>query len=462
MVGLGSLRTMWDDLRSSLWFLPGMMTVGAVVAAWSLLRADRWVVASELELGPWGYGGGADSARQVLATIAGSIMTVTGVTFSITMVALVLAAGQYTPRVLRNFVRDRVNQTVLGVFVGTFLFTLLVLRAIRAGDDAFVPALAVTGSIALAVVSLGFFLYFLHYMANAIQVSNIIRNVAREAHAEIDRTFAGAAGFTGPPLLRGGWQPSASGLRVVAEKEGYVSRIATDALIATARAHETALDVVVGPGDFVSRGDAVAFARGNPAERARLADQVREAFHFDSQRSISQDPAYGFRQLVDIAVRALSPGVNDPTTACNCVDYLGGFLAHLADLEWPDVELRDDDGAVRVIAPPGTFAGYVDLACSEIRHYGRADLATTVRLLEALRRAAEASDRPDRRAALRRAGEAILEGAGRSILSTIDREQIEESAERLARAIGDDPAGYRLGPPPPGPDLLMEGSRVQS
>jgi uncharacterized membrane protein len=462
MVGPGSLRTLWDDLWSSLWFQPGVMTVGAVAAAWSLLRADRWVVATELELGPWGYGGGADSARQVLATIAGSIMTVTGVTFSITMVALVLAAGQYTPRVLRNFVRDRVNQTVLGVFVGTFLFTLLVLRAIRAGDDAFVPALAVTASIALAVVSLGFFLYFLHHMANAIQVSNIIRNVARETHAEIDRTFEQAAGFSGPPLLRGGWQPPAAGLRVVAEKEGYVIRIATDALIAAARAHETTLDVVVGPGDFVSRGEAVAFARGNPAERARLADQVREAIHFDSQRSISQDPAYGFRQLVDIAVRALSPGVNDPTTACNCVDYLGGFLAHLADLEWPDVELRDDDGAVRVIAPRGTFTGYVDLACSEIRHYGRADLATTVRLLEALRRAADATTRSDRRAALRRAAEAILEGAERSILSTIDRDRVGESAQRLAEAIGDDPAGYRLAPRPLAPGLAEDGATLRT
>jgi uncharacterized membrane protein len=455
-----SLRTLWDDLRSSLWFLPGVMTVGAVFAAWSLLRADRWVVASELELGPWGYGGGADSARQVLATIAGSIMTITGVTFSITMVALVLAAGQYTPRVLRNFVRDRVNQTVLGVFVGTFLFTLLVLRAIRAGDDAFVPALAVTASIALAVVSLGFFLYFLHHMANAIQVSNIIRNVARETHAEIDRTFEQEAGFTGPPQLRA--QPPSSGLRVVAEKQGYVIRIETDALIATARSHETAIEVVVGPGDFVSHGEALAFARGNPAERARLADEVREAFHFDSQRSISQDPAYGFRQLVDIAVRALSPGVNDPTTACNSVDYLGGFLARLADLEWPDVEVRDDDGAVRVIVPQGTFAGYVDLACSEIRHYGRSDLTTTVRLLEALRRAADVTTRSDRRAALGRAAQAILEGAERSIRSTVDRDRVSESAQRLAEALGDDPAGYRLASRPLAPVRAEEGATFRT
>lgn len=445
MVELGGIRALWDDLRSSLWFLPGVMTVGAVVAAWSLLRADRWVVASELELGPWGYGGGADSARQVLATIAGSIVTVTGVTFSITMVALVLAAGQYTPRVLRNFVRDRVNQTVLGVFVGTFLFTLLVLRAIRAGDDAFVPALAVTASIALAVISLGFFLYFLHHMANAIQVSNIIRNVARETKAELDRTFEQAAAFTGPPALRRE-RPPTSGCRVCVEREGYVTRISTEALITIGRSHRTALDLVVGPGDFVSRGEAVAFARGDPDQRDHLADEVRGAFRLDSQRSISQDPAYGFRQLVDIAIRALSPGVNDPTTACNCVDYLGGFLAHLADLEWPAAEFRDDDGAVRVIAPRGTYAGYVDLAISEIRHYGRSDLATTVRLLEAIRRAADATTRPDRLAALRRAAEAILEGAERSILSTMDRDQISDSGERLAHALGDDPEAYRLRP----------------
>lgn len=447
MVGLGDLRTRWDDLRSSLWFLPAAMTVSAVVAAWVLLRADRWVVASELELGPWGYGGGADSARQVLATIAGSIVTVTGVTFSITMVALVLAAGQYSPRVLRNFVRDRVNQTVLGVFIGTFLFTLLVLRAIRAGEDAFVPALAVSASIALAVVSLGFFLYFIHHMATAIQVSNIIRNVARETHEEVERTFRQEVAFTGPALPRREVEPTSRGLRVAADKEGYVTRISTDDLVETAGSHQVALELLVGPGDFVSRGAVITVARGEPQEPDRLADDVRAAFHLDSQRSLTQDPSYGFRQLVDIAVRALSPGINDPTTACNCVDYLGGFLARLAEVEWPASEFRDADGAVRVIAPRGSFGEYVDLATSEIRHYGRSDLATTVRLLEALRRAADATTRADRREALRRAGAAILEDAERSILSTLDRERVDESAARLARALGDDPGTCRLESP---------------
>lgn len=447
MVGLGDLRARWDDLRSSLWFLPAAMTVGAVVAAWVLLRADRWVVASELELGPWGYGGGADSARQVLGTIAGSIVTVTGVTFSITMVALVLAAGQYSPRVLRNFVRDRVNQTVLGTHIGTFLFTLLVLRAIRAGEDAFVPALAVTASIALAVVSLGFFLYFIHHMATAIQVANIIRNVARETHEEVERTFRREVAFTGPALPRRGVEPTSRGLRVAADKEGYVTRISTDDLVETAGSHQVALELLVGPGEFVSRGAVIAVARGEPQEPDGLADDVRAAFHLASQRSLAQDPSYGFRQLVDIAVRALSPGINDPTTACNCVDYLGGFLAHLADVEWPATEFRDADGAVRVIAPGGSFAEYVELATSEIRHYGRSDLATTIRLLEALRHAADATSRADRREALRRAGAAILEDAERSILSTLDRERVDEGAARLALALGDDPGIHRLESP---------------
>ena len=434
MVG-NRLRTLWDDLRSSLWFLPGLMTAAAIAAAWALLQADRWVDAEELELGPWGYGGGADSARQVLATIAGSIVTVTGVTFSITMVALVLAAGQYTPRVLRNFVRDRVNQTVLGVFVGTFLFTLLVLRALRAGDDAFVPALAVTASIALAVVSLGFFLYFLHHMAEAIQVANIIRNVARETQAEIARTFGAGDAFAGPALPRGGHR-SAAGRGIASESEGYVIRIETEQLVEAAAEAGVTLEVPLSPGDFVSRDAPLALVRGAAAGDDALADAVRGAFGVSPQRSLVQDPSYGFRQLVDIAVRALSPGVNDPTTACNCVDYLGAFLAQLADRDWPDPEVRDDDGAVRVVAPRGSFAEYVDLACTEIRRYGCADLATTLRLFDALSRAAAVTDRPDRLDAIREAAAALLEDSRRAITTTADRARVDLAARRLEDALG--------------------------
>ena len=434
MVG-NRLRTLWDDLRSSLWFLPGLMTAAAIAAAWALLQADRWVDAEELELGPWGYGGGADSARQVLATIAGSIVTVTGVTFSITMVALVLAAGQYTPRVLRNFVRDRVKQTVLGVFVGTFLFTLLVLRAIRAGDDAFVPALAVTASIVLAIVSLGFFLYFLHHMAEAIQVANIIRNVARETRAEIERTFRAGEPFAGPALPRGGHRPAA-GRAITAGCEGYVTRIGTDALVEAATAAGVRLEIPLSPGDFVSREAPLALVRGPVAEEEELAKAVRGAIGVSPQRSLVQDPSYGFRQLVDIAVRALSPGVNDPTTACNCVDYLGALLAGLADREWPDPEVRDQDGTVRVVAPRGAFEEYLDLACTEIRRYGCSDLATTLRLFDALSRAAAATDRIDRLSAIRGAGAALREDARRALPVSGDMERVDLAARRLEEAMG--------------------------
>jgi uncharacterized membrane protein len=227
---IARLVARWDDLRSSLWFTPGILVISAIVLAWGVLRVDRWVASTELAQVAWAFSGGPDSARQLLSTLSGSMMTLTGVTFSITLAALALAAGQYSPRILRNFMRDRFNQTVLGVFIGTFLYCILILRSIRSGEEAYVPAVGVTGAILLAVVSLGFFIVFIHHMASSIQVSSMIQAVGRESHHAIASLFDRETGAVGPAWIRTAVAPVPPGFRVIAEHDGYVGRLDTDGL----------------------------------------------------------------------------------------------------------------------------------------------------------------------------------------------------------------------------------------
>lgn len=425
----------WEDVRSSLWFIPGILTLGGALLAWSLLRLDRYTQDSDLDPLAWAYGGGADSAREILSTIAGSIITITGVTFSITVVALVLAAGQYSPRVLRTFTRSRISQGVLGAFAGTFVYTLLVLRTIRGGDDAYVPAVGVTGAILLAIVDLGLFLLFIHHIATSIQVSTVLQSVAEETRHEIDRLLSKDAALVGPAFIRATAAPIPPGYRILSDRSGYIESVDVGAIVEAARASGTVVELRLGPGDFSATGTPLGTAE-DPSDPEALASAVRSACSIGRQRTVRDEPAYGFRQLVDVAIKALSPGINDPATACNAVDQLGGLLAQLADAAWPASEFRDEEGVVRLRTPDAAFEDYLDLACAQIRHYGRGDRETLGRLLDALARAAVATHRKDRRAAIWRQALAIRETADRHVESSIDRRRVDEKLRRLAAELG--------------------------
>lgn len=406
---LRRIRDFWEAVTSSLWFLPALLTAAAGVVAWLLMRVDRQLAGSDVGPLLWSYAGDSASARALLGTIAGSMISVAGVAFSVTMVALTLVSNQFAPRVLRNFMEDRVNQVVLGVFVATFTYCILVLRSI--GEDwQEQPGLPVVFAFLMGVAALGFFLYFIHHVAQSIQVSNIAAAVAHETHASLERMLAEspaviASAGVGTLAL----EPPDGCHPVLSSREGYLLRVDVPTLIQAAAARDQVLHLAVAPGEFVVRGTPIAFSGCAPGDEA-LVREVCDACTFGPQRTIHQDPAFGFRQLVDIALKAVSPGINDPTTACNCVAYLGSFLVHLADREWPDTRFRDDRGELRVVLPGSEYRDYVRLACTEIRRYAREDLAVGLALLDALSRAARATTRPERLATLREEAELVYRG----------------------------------------------------
>ena len=426
-----------DDLRSSYWFLPAVMALAAVVLSIVTVAIDHRfpTVLDDVGIGS----GGVDGARGLLETAAGSLITVAGVSFSIAIVLMSLASSQFGPRLLRTFMRDRANQVVLGVFVSTYLYCLLVLRTIRGEESggAFVPHLSVSVSVLLTVASLAVFIYFIHHAAQLIQVSHIIASVGTGLEELIDRHVpAGDRTSHGdrPVLVT---QPAGDGRLVRADSSGYVEHVDDESLLTAAVERDVLVRLTVRAGSHVVPGSVLAEVW--PVERTddACAGAVRGAIVLGDQRTEQQDIEFGFQQLEQIALRALSPGINDPFTAGICVDRLGVTLCSLAERPRPSRLTTDDAGRSRVIAQEITFAELLVSAFDEIRRSGRDILYILVRLLGTLARIAEHAHRQEDLAAIREQAEMVivaarhgtqpaeervsLEAAHRATLTIIDR-----------------------------------------
>lgn len=379
------LANLWEALRANYWFLPALMALASAGLAFGLLALDVSLEEHEGELARVIYRGGAEGARLVLSTIASSMITVAGVVFSIMIAALSLASQQFGPRLLRNFLRDRADQVSLGVFTATFLYCLIVLGSIQRveEDEHFVPVVAVTGGLVLAVLSVGTLIYFINHAAQSIQVSSIAATVGRELEEliaslpERDNRLAAREAWEPGPAVQGGF------CTVVAAKMGYVGAVDTGALIRLAEESDVLIRIDTRAGDFVVKGSRLATIWPENGWRSKLSDAINDAVIVGKHRTQVQDLRFGFRQLVDIAVRALSPSMNDPFTAMMCIDWLGGALCQLAGRTLPAAYAYDKHNRLRLILTPETFDEIVETTFGSIRQYSSGHVLVTLRLLEA-------------------------------------------------------------------------------
>ena len=449
------LRAFWEYLRGTYWAVPSAMAVAAVALSVGMIQLDEAAPASLLDRLSWVYTGGPEGARAVLSTIAASMITVAGVTFSITIVALTLASQQFGPRLLRNFLRDLGNQVVLGTFVSTFIYCLLVLRTVRGSDDEeFVPHLAVTVGVVLAMLSLGVLIFFIHHVATSIQASRIIANVAEDLEGAIDRLFPETIGEDSATADPGGASADEPDVfeegsrEVPATTTGYVQAIDAQGLMEAAREGNVVARVHAGPGAFVRRGQALLTVGPTP-HGDRDDKTFQQVFIIGSDRTGTQDVTFFIDQLVELAVRALSPGINDPGTVRLCIDHLEQALCHLGGRRIPSPARHDADGRVRVFARPPTFARIVESACDEIARYGRSSVSVTCRLLEAVGRVGSCVPRDaDRRALLRQAA-AIAGGVRESPFSEGDRDRIDRCYREALTALREPYGDQRLPSYPP-------------
>jgi uncharacterized membrane protein len=396
----------WSDrIRHSLWFIPAICTVVAAALALLLVWVSDLTDLQAVSL-PLVFSAGVDGARAMLQAIAGSIITVAGVIFSITIVALQLTSTQFSPRVLRNFLSDRSNQLVLGVFMGTFTYTLLVLRSIRAEDEsgaAFVPAFAITGALVLTLVSLGMLIYFIHHISVRIQVTSIVASVAEDTLGTIRRLSkrweddesrswnpideARVATAAPPSGAVPAETASRDELLLPSRESGYLQFVDVGALVGAAREAGGRLRLLVGPGAWVQDGVPVAAFRpygDGELDLERLSRSVADGLGVGHERSMAEDVAFGIQQLVDVGIKALSPSVNDPTTAINCIDRLVQVLVAAGTEPDGPRAFADADGARRLEIPFPTFEDLVDLSFDQVRHHGAAMPSIVIHLARAL------------------------------------------------------------------------------
>lgn len=410
--------------------------LGAVTLAAVLIEAEEWLEPNILDDWPRIFGAGAVGARGLLATIATSMITVAGVVFSSTLIALSLASSQYSSRVLRNFMSDRRTQSVLGAFVGIFAYCLVVLRTIRGGDEgAFVPSLAVLGGLLLGFVGIAVFIFFIHHISRSIQASHILAAVSAETLQTVDQLFPeGAPGedhSTAPAPMGAtqAWHP------LVAAKTGYVQSLDTDGLLDFACGRQSVVRMEARVGQFVLEDMPLVSLRGTPPtddDNRRLTGLIAVG----RQRTAKEDVAFGIRQLVDVALRALSPGMNDTTTAVMCIDHLTAILARLADRRI-ESRYRSADGEVRLLTRGPTYADFIGESFDQIRQNGAGNVAVLESLLCSLERLASRTTGPSRRQVLREHAFAVAELGEQSVPAPRDRQRVEAGAARVNALLRD-------------------------
>ncbi len=418
-----------EALRTNLWVVPAIEAVVVLVLFICTYAVDRAAYHGDLHLPSWVLSGTADSARQILTAVAAAVMTVIGIVFSITIVALTLASTQFGPRMLRNFIRDRGTQVTLGTFVATFFYTILTLVSVGSGSTGeFVPHLSVTVALVLTLADLAVLIYFLNHVASMIQLPQVIAGIARDLAREIDvagrtdTSFAlGAA--RGPSRAELLARIAESGAVIRTPSSGYLQVIRHDTLLKIAASADAVIHLPYRPGHFLVRGQILASVW--PAEAAEYVERNLQRGHVTGPyRTLTQDISFGFDQLVEIALRALSPAVNDTFTAMTCIDWLGDCLCRISRTWHPEPVRRDDSGLIRVIANQAHFDRLVERAFEKIRQAADGMPAVMIRQLDAVTKIVEQTPDPDRRQILRNQADMIQRSNLRTVLEPADRADV--------------------------------------
>ena len=338
-------------------------------------------------------------AQVILSSIATSIMTVVSIVFAILLMTLTLASTQFSPRILVGFVRDRTTQGTLGVFLGTFAYCMAALPAARALPHPFVPVAAVTGAMALALVCVGWLIYFINHISQSISVNHIVDRIARETEMVIEEFM---------PYPRGPFQlPDRSeassaehGAAILNRQSGYIRYVNINRLVALAKAYQICVHLERRVGRFVPAG--VPLMRVSKPERvpADRALHLIAAFDIGPARTMQQDVEFGIIQIVDIALRAMSPAVNDPSTAISCVDQLSRIMILWTSRIPPPSHYYAPPHVLRLFVPWISFDGLLDTAFEQIRHYAVADVTVSLRLMRAFADIASTTEHTDLRARL--------------------------------------------------------------
>jgi uncharacterized membrane protein len=367
-------------------------------------------------------------AQVILAGIAASIMTVVSIVFAILLMTLTLASMQFSPRIIVSFSRDRVTQWTLGIFLGTFLYCLAALPAAHSLPHPFEPVATVLGAMALALVCVGLLLFFIHHISQAISVNHIVDRIAVETEAMIDEIMPWPHRLNHHLKDAEPLRPNPSEVAVLSHDSGYIRFVDTRRLVALAKHYHVTIRVLRRVGHFVPAGiPLMMVSKGNRLPPEGTAELLA-AFDLGPTRTLQQDVEFGVLQIVDVALKAISPAVNDPTTAINCIDQLSRILIRFASREPPEELLYDPPGIVRASIGWIHFERLLDAAFEQIRMYSKTDVAVSLRLLRAFGDIAATTPDPEFRRILVEHGRRTVAGCAEKL----GEEELRELRARQA------------------------------
>ncbi|MBC8075544.1 MAG: DUF2254 domain-containing protein [Chloroflexales bacterium] len=430
---------LWDRLRTSYWFLPLVIAASFALLALALNALDERLPSGMLRDAWFVYQRDAADARSLLLAIAGGTLGILGVVLSITVVPLTIAAAQLGPRLLRNFLRDVTTQATSGIFCGSFIYCMLLALWLPASGEAPLPRIAVTLGLLLPIASVVVLIIFIHHVSVSVQAPNVIAEVAAELREAIEEAFPPRGATTAPQLAEAHEARATvahEGQTLAATGEGYVRAIDYAGLIDAAARHNIVLLLRHMPGDFVVSGDVLALVW--PAERAAeaCAEAVNDAFIYGESRTLTQDVEFGINSLVEVALRALSPAINDPFTAMACLDWLASALSFASGRSCPSPFIYDDADTLRVITDPLTYPRIIDAAFNQIRQYGRTNAEVLIRMLHAIALVGARAVNAEERRALQHHAQLIEHDSRTGLATPADQLRVRTAYNQVVVVLG--------------------------
>lgn len=431
----------WEELKSTFWFIPSVLIFLSIMLALAFLFLD-----SRYQIAPSGilqylFGTDVNSARSVLSTISGAMISVAGTTFSITLVALTLTSSQFGSRLIKNFMYVRLNQVVLGAYVATYLYCLLIVNAIKDTDgNAFLPTISIFFALILAIVNILLLIVFIHHIAISIQANKVILDVTEALTKNTKTLFPEKIGEGVGQKEDRSYDPvqekSAYSFEydLFSTKMGYLQYLDSDALLKQITNLGGLVTLKIRPGDFVVSGMRVGTLYTKEDIEEGTENQILNHLIFGSTRLPQQDIEFSLNQLVEIAVRALSPGINDPFTANMCIDNLTATVSNLARVKFPSPYRVDEEGQLRLIVPAVNFEGILEVAFSSIRQYAGGNTPVLYRLMKAFTTIDQFVSVDAHRSALRRHAQMVWQVGEQHIDQENDLQILKKIANPL---IGD-------------------------
>jgi uncharacterized membrane protein len=449
------LVRLWSAFYGSYWFIPATMAVAALCLAIGCIWIDvvwneaywpkalRWLLLTQ-----------PDGARAVLQTIAGSMVTVAGVTFSITIATVSQASVQFGPRLMTNFMQDTGNQITLGTFIATFIFCLIVLRTVQGsngdGNGMFVPNVSIAVGMLLAIASLAVLIYFFQHIPDSIHISMMVSGVGLRLRALVDELYPTRIGEA--PEQDPAEESYAAGegaiedaAPVFAKSYGYVQHIDADALMAVAKQCDLIIWATVRPGTFVDTNAPLAYVKPSLRLDDRTQDRIRAGYIVGRKRTPTQDLLFLIDQLVEVAGKALSPGINDPITAMSCVNWLASGLIEFSDRDVPSPCRHDGSGNLRVIAAPITYAQFANAMFAQLRPYVETDRNAAIHMMDSIARIAHHTRDPEQARILLAHAKALKDGCEAQLAHRDDRAAIAKRLDRVTERLASGVRPVRVG-----------------